>query len=164
MKRTVSAPNEEPEQRRFELPSEKEHKFQVVDKWEDESDPNVITTKIEVAGGDEEGRTTLHRVNLDSDWKGFFLTRLFLKAIGEPYKGEFEVDDDMWIGKSFYATIIHNTSENNGKTYANIDEFNFDKEIDQPILPQKEDKPQEQTMTPEEHQQKVDANEIEWDS
>jgi hypothetical protein len=130
VKRTMTAPNDEPEQRKFELPSEGEHQMQVVDLWTDKTDDNVVIVKLEVSEGDELGRSILHRVNLDSTWKGFFLTRLFLKAIGEPYKGEFETDEDMWIGKVFYATIIHNVG-NNGKTYANIDQFNFDRVIKQ---------------------------------
>ncbi len=154
VKRTVTAPNDEPEQGKFKLPSEGEHLFQVVDKWADKTDDNVIITKLEVAEGDEIGRSILHRVNLDSEWKGFFLTRLFLKAIGEPYKGEFEVDDDMWIGKCFYASVIHNLG-NNGKTYANIDQFNFEKMFDNSGAPTK--------MTPEEKQKAIDSNQIAWD-
>lgn len=133
-KRKVSMPNDEPEQRVFELPDEGEHLFQVVDKWEDKNDENIIIVKLEVADeGNNFGRTLLHRINLDFDWKGFFLTRLFLKAIGEPYKGDIEIDDDMWIGKMFYASVIHNLASN-GKTYANIDQYNFDKQIDQSNL------------------------------
>lgn len=154
VKRTVTAPNDEPEQGKFKLPSEGEHLFQVVDKWADKTDDNVIITKLEVAEGDEIGRSILHRVNLDSEWKGFFLTRQFLKAIGEPYKGEFEVDDDMWIGKCFYASVIHNLG-NNGKTYANIDQFNFEKMFDNSGAPTK--------MTPEEKQKAIDSNQIAWD-
>ncbi len=129
--RNVNMGNEEPEQRRFELPSEGEHKFQVVDII-DNDDPNLAITKLEVAEGDEVGRSLLHRVSFDSEWKGFFLTRLFLKAVGEPYKGDgINMDSDNWVGRSFYATIVHNKSEANGKTYANIDQFNFDKVVEQ---------------------------------
>ena len=138
-KRTVSAPEDEPNQRKFKLPSEGEHMFQVVDKWTDKVDENITIVKLEVAEGDELGRSILHRVNLNSEWKGFFLTRLFLKAIGEAYKGDFEVDDDMWIGRSFYASVIHNVATN-GKTYANIDQFNFDKLIDNSNAPKANDK------------------------
>lgn len=148
-KRQVSAPEDEPNQRTFELPSEGEHMFQVVDKWTDKVDENITIVKLEVADGDELGRSILHRVNLDSEWKGFFLTRLFLKAIGEPYKGDFEVDDDMWIGRSFYATVIHNIGSN-GKTYANIDQFNFEKLVDNSITPSFE-------------KDKINPEEIAWD-
>ena len=160
MKRKVQAQNEEPEQRRFELPSEGEHQFQVVDKWEDKNDDNIIIVKLEVSDGDEIGRSILHRVNLDSEWKGFFLTRLFLKAIEEPYKGEFEVDDDNWIGKCFYATIIHNQG-NNGKTYANIDIFNFDRKVSDQYQEPKTAEVVE--MTEEERQKAIDNNQIAWD-
>lgn len=144
MKRQIKTSSEEPEQKKFEIPSEGEHQFQVVDKWISDTDDNIILVKLEVSDGEEAGRSILHRVNLDSEWKGFFLTRLFLKAIGEPYKDEFTTDDDNWIGRMFYATIIHNEGRN-GKIYANIDSFNFDKvvDVDKKI--------------------KIDNNEIAWD-
>lgn len=163
VKRTVQMPDDEPEQRTFELPSEGEHQFQVVDKWTDKTDDNIIIVKLEVAEGEELGRSILHRVNLDSEWKGFFLTRLFLKAIGEPHKGEVEIDDDMWIGKCFYASVIHNVSANNGKTYANIDQFNFDKVVELPDLMEKSEARTDK-MTPEEKQKAIENNEIAWDS
>lgn len=137
IKRTASAKDEEPGQMTFELPSEKEHLFQVTDYYDQsfESnkfnlDPDTILVKCEVVGGDESGVTLLNRVSLDDGYKGFFATRLFLKAIGEEYKGEqFAIDTDDWIGKQFYATVKH--VESKGKTYANIGEFNFDKKIEQ---------------------------------
>lgn len=137
VKVNVNAPDSEPEQRKFELPSEAEHLFQIVDATEDKQNSSIITVKLEVAEGEELGRSILHRVNLDSEWKGFFLTRLFLKAIGEQYKGAIEINSDMWIGKCFYASIIHNTGKN-GKTYANIDEFNFEKVVEQQPTQQKD--------------------------
>ena len=73
--------------------------------------------------------TILNRVNLDQSEKAFFFARLFLKAIGEPYKGEFFVETDRWIGRTFFATIKH--TESKGKTYANISEYNFDKKVEQ---------------------------------
>ena len=131
MQRTVNMPNEEPEQKRFELPSENvEHLFQVVDLI-DSPDPDIAIAKIEIAEGDEIGRSLLHRVNMDSEWKGFFLTRLFLKAIGEPYKGDdVVIDPDNWPGRQFYSSVIHNKGTS-GKIYANIDQYNFEKAVEQ---------------------------------
>jgi hypothetical protein len=126
VKKSVSTVNEEPEQRKFELPSEGVHTFQVVDANGDANNPNLVIVKLEVSEGDELGRSILHRVNLDESWKGFFLTRLFLKACGESYKGQFDADSDNWIGRQFKASIIHNKSEKTGKMYANIDQFEFD--------------------------------------
>lgn len=135
VKRTVNASDKEPDQKQFDLPSEKEHLLQVTDIFtsSDEMgvklglDENTVSVKLEVVGGDEAGRTLLQRLSLDSSWKGFFATRLFLKAIGQDYKGnELVIDTDMWSGSQVYATIVHN-----GK-YANIDTFNFDKKIEQP--------------------------------
>lgn len=129
VKKTVDCPETEPKQR--SLPSEGvEHKFQVVDIIED--DYGNATAKCEVVEGDETGRSSFNRVSFDENWSGFFLTRLFLKAIGEPYKGKgVNMDSDNWIGKEFYATVIHNEGKN-GKVYANIDQYNFDKIVDQP--------------------------------
>lgn len=137
MKRTYTKDyTEEPEQPKFDLPSEKEHLFQVSDIFtcNDEMgqklklDNDTVSVKLEVCGGEEEGRTFLHRLTLDENNKGFFATRLFLKAIGMDYKGKgLTIDSDMWVGCQLYATVVHN-----GK-YANIDQYNFDKKIEQPI-------------------------------
>ncbi len=135
VKRTVNAGEGEPEQKQFDLPSEKEHLFQVVDVFtsSDEMgvklglDDNTVSAKLEVVGGEEQGRTLLCRLSLDPSWKGFFATRLFLKAIGMDYKGaDLVIDSDMWVGNQVYATVVHN-----GK-FANIDTFNFDKKVEQP--------------------------------
>lgn len=135
VKRTYSKDySEEPEQAAFEKPSEREHLFQVTDLFTQDDEmgqklklgPDDISVKCEVVGGAEEGRTLLQRLTLDEDGKGFWATRIFLKAIGESYKGNsLEVDTDRFIGRQFYATVVHN-----GK-YANIGEFNFDKKIEQ---------------------------------
>jgi len=132
VKRTASAKDEEPEQMAFEMPSEKEHLFQVADIFDKNNSPEklvldelTVCAKLEVVGGEEDGRTMLNRMVLDDGWKGFFATRLFLKAIGEPYKGDnFDIDTDRWQGCQFYATVEHD-----GK-YANIKEYNFEKVVE----------------------------------
>ena len=138
IKRSASA-QDEPEQKQFDNPSEKEHLFQVTDIYTqqdhpdgfDIDDPDIVFAKLEVVGGDEEGRTILNRLSLDDSWKGFFATRLFLKAIGEEYKGEnFPIDTERWSGKQFYATVVHNPGKND-KVYANIKEYNFVKVVEQ---------------------------------
>lgn len=134
VKRTYDLPEEEPEQKKFDIPSEKEHLLQVTDIFTDKDeigqklglDENTVSAKLEVVGGGEEGRTMLNRCNLDENEKAFFFTKMFLKAIGEPYKGKgIEIDSDRWIGRQFYATVVHN------KGFANIGEYNFDKQIQQ---------------------------------
>lgn len=129
MVRHATAPNEEPEQSNFKIPSEKEHLMQVVDLWEDKNDPDVQVCKLEVVGGEEEGLSILQRFNINDQLKSFFYCRMFLKAIGEPYKGEFDINPENWIGKQLYCTVKH--SQSKGKTYANIDEYNFDKKVEQ---------------------------------
>jgi hypothetical protein len=129
VKRTASANDQEPEQQAFELPSVGEHLFQVVD-VKDTDDPNIFLAKCEVAQGDEVGRSLLHRCNIDDSQKEFYFTRMFLKAVGEPYKGKgFPIDTDNWSGRLFYATVKHSID---GK-YANIKQFNFEKVVEQPV-------------------------------
>lgn len=126
MVRNVTAPDTEPEESNFPIPSEdKEHLFQVVDYKE--NNDGTISAKLEVVGGDEEGRSILHRVNPDDTAKSFYYCRMFLKAIGQPYKGAIAIDETKWVGRQFYATVKHS-----GK-YANIDSYNFDKMVEQPV-------------------------------
>ncbi len=135
VKRSYNTEDKEPTEQNFKIPSEKEHLFQVVDVnplvTPSGEDQNVQIVKLEIVGGDEEGLTLLNRVNLDPDWKGFYFTTLFLKAIGEGYKGEFEIETDRWCGRQFYATVKHSKSKDGTKTYANIDQYNFDKPVEQ---------------------------------
>lgn len=133
VRKRVDMPNEDPQQRTFLKPSEGEHLFQVVD-FIDSDDDDIVVCKCEVAEGEELGRSLLHRVSLNQDWNGFFMTRLFLKAIGEPHKGYgVEIDSDRWLGRRFYATVVHNEG-NNGKIYANIGEYNFNKPVEQAVI------------------------------
>ena len=137
VKRTYSKDyNEEPDQKAFNLPSQKEHLFQVTDIFtcEDEVgqklklDMDTVSVKLEIVGGEEAGRTLLQRLTLDENHKGFFATRLFLKVLGFDYKGTgLTIDTDLWVGNQLYATVVHNSK------YANIDQYNFDKKIEQPV-------------------------------
>lgn len=137
MKRRIVAPETEVEKMSFDVPSEREHLFTVSDVFtcEDETgaklrlDPDTVCVKCEVTNGDEEGRTLLKRITIDPDNKAFFATRLFLKVVGLPYKGEIEIDTDDFQSRQFFATVVHNEG-NNGKKYANIDQYNFDKLIE----------------------------------
>jgi len=131
VKRSANCPDNEPEQATFDLPSEKEHLFTVSNLYTSDENPfhsglpnDIVVVKSEVTGGNEEGRTVLTRLTLDDQAKGFFATRLFLKAIGEPHKGNIEIDTDKWQARQYFATVVHN-----GK-YANIDEYNFEKKVD----------------------------------
>ncbi len=126
MRKSIKTESTEPEQKKFLKPSEGEHLFQVVNVWDEEFPHETINcpedkviVKLEVANGEELGRTMLVFISLDPEWKGFFTTRLFLKAIQEPYKDEIVIDTDNWIGRMFYANVKHT---DDGK-YANIDSY-----------------------------------------
>lgn len=123
-------PDNDPEQMKFQLPSEREHLFQVLEVNEKDINVDIVSVKAGVMGGPEDGRTLLHRLNLDPDSKGFFATRLFLKSIGQPHKGPVNVNTDEWLGKKFYATVIHAKSKDQTKTYANIETYNFEKIVE----------------------------------
>lgn|SRR3990167_3491446 len=146
MVRKVSAPNLEPEESAFKLPAEKEHLFQVVDIWNAKDDNDVIVSKSEVVSGDDEGCTILQRINLNDSSKAFYYTRLFLKAIGQPYKGEFLINETDWLARQFYATVVHN-----GK-YAAISEYNFEKLVNN-----------SRTINDQKQTQVVVSKEIAWD-
>src|SRR3990167_9270203 len=143
MKRTYDLPDKEPDLFRNELPSEGNHVLQVVDVFtrEDETGMKLnlgeddISVKLEVAEGPETGLSLLHRLTLDENYKGFFATRLFLKAIGQPYKGQgITIDTDTWPGEQFSAFLVHNKGKN-AKVYANIDTYNFDGSYDPSKIP-----------------------------
>lgn len=131
VKRNANAPDTEPEQMSFEIPSCKKHLLQVVEIFEEiDPDPDIIHAKLEVVGGDEEGRSILHRCCLDDSRKEFFFTRMFLKVIGEKYKGDnFPIDTENWIGKQAYGLVEHTSK--NGKTYANVAEWDFENMVEQ---------------------------------
>lgn len=126
MRKTVNAPDSEPNT--YEKPSEGEHTFQVKDVKETEGS-DIVLVICEVKEGDEIGRTLPHRLTIDENFAGFFAVRLFLKAIGEPYKGKgLNIDTDNWIGREFTATVVHNPDKNDpNKIYANIGDYDFDK-------------------------------------
>ena len=134
MKRQYTTEDKEPESN-FKLPPVAEYLFQVTDVnplvepgGENE---NIQVANIEIIGGEFEGTTLLLRLNLKHEEKAFYFTTLFLKAIGEGYKGQFEIETDRWVSRQFYATIKHTKSKDGTKTYANIDIYNFDKKITQ---------------------------------
>jgi hypothetical protein len=139
VKRSFNTDENEPEASNFKIPSEREHLFVVTDVHPavtpSGNDDNIQVVHLEIVGGDEEGLTLLNRCNLNQDEKAFYFTRLFLKAICEPYKGAFEIETDRWIGRQFYATVKHTKSKDGTKTYANIAEYNFDKKIEQVYKP-----------------------------
>lgn len=137
MKRSCNCPDTEPDQKKFDIVSEGEHLFQVVEVFDHDYDlnrfgldENTVLVKCEVVEGNDVNRSLLNRLSLDTNWKGFFATRLFLKAIGEPYKGQFDIDTESWVGRRFYAVVVHNQVES-GKVYANIESYNYDREVRQ---------------------------------
>lgn len=142
----VNCSNDEPIKTEFQNPSEGQHCFKVVEVFDSGSlkfklDDETVMVKLVVCEGDEKGRNIFHRLSLNSEWSGFFMTRLFLKAIGQNYKGNIEINTSNWKDKKFFGTVIHNPSKDGKKIYANINDYNFEKtfaEIKQELSPEEE--------------------------
>jgi hypothetical protein len=143
MKRQAIASQEEPEQKKFEIPSEGEKKFQITDVITVDDklgamlklDGDTVAVKCEVAEGEEVGREILHRINLDDQADNFWATRALLKVIGLEYKGEITIDTDEFIGRQFYCEVKHNKSKDGTKTYANLGKYNYEKPVEQFTTP-----------------------------
>lgn len=107
----------------FPLFPEGEARFQITN-WEYAKDrttglPNedVVVVTCESITEPTLGKTLLYRVNLTGDF--LWLTKLFLKCIGEQHTGEIDVDPEAWIGRRFTGEVKH-THSKDGKTYANV--------------------------------------------
>lgn len=60
-----------------------------------------------------------HNVTIiPNDEKGAWIAKLFLKAIGQPYKGNVTIDTDAWLGKIINAEV--GVREYDNKKYNNI--------------------------------------------
>ena len=109
-KHTVRLPPED-EKRNFPLVPIGERHFQITDILDETDD--FILTKCECIDDVGRGISLLYRVALVGDF--LWLTKLFLKCIGEPHhEGDMEIDTDAWIGRQFIGEVKHS----NG--YANI--------------------------------------------
>lgn len=105
------------EQKKFPVIGLGFHKFQITD-IHAEDEENIVA-KCEVIGDDDsKGLSLLYRIANNPESQFFWLTKLFLKCIGEPCEGDVTIDTDAWIGRQFSGEIKH--SEKDGKTYANI--------------------------------------------
>ncbi len=116
MKYTRTMPSEQPSGE-FPIVSEGSHKFQIVDIFSE--DEVKILLKCEVISDVDNGKSILYNVSNDSSNKFFWLTKIFLKCIGEPHTGDVTIDTDAFIGRQFQGEVVH-TKGKDGKTYANI--------------------------------------------
>jgi hypothetical protein len=122
MKYTRKMP-EENQEKTFKIVSEGQHRFQITDIFS-ESDEKIVI-KCEVVSDVDLGTTLLYNVSNDPANKFFWLTKIFLKAIGEPHTGEIVIDTDAWIGRRFTGKVVHAQGKgvSEGKTFANIREI-----------------------------------------
>lgn len=116
MKDTRTIPEGEPEKTQFRLTSEGVHKFQIVDIYSETEEKVVLKCESTT-----EATSVFYTVVLDPSNKFFWLTKIFLKCIGEPHNGEVVIDTDAWIGRQFNGKVVHTTKGE--KTYANIREI-----------------------------------------
>lgn len=135
MKYTRKMP-EENQEKTFKIVSEGQHRFQITDIFSESEEK--ITIKCEVVSDVDQGITLLYNVANDPSNKFFWLTKIFLKAIGEPHTGEIVIDTDAWVGRRFTGKVVHTQgkagSASSGKTFANIREIipSDEKQIIQP--------------------------------
>jgi len=84
-------------------------------------DPMVNVT-FEVTGGEYDGRKVWHNVCfLPKENKGAGISKHFLKAIGQPFEGEVDVEPNDWRGAAIKAHLI--ITQYNGKDKNEIGEI-----------------------------------------
>lgn len=120
MKYQRTMPKEE--EKKYDLVPEGEHTFQITDIHKE--DEEEITVKCEVVSTNGTGLTLLYRISNNHDNKFFWLTKLFLKCIGEPHEGDVVIDTDSFIGRQFCGEVKHKDG------YANIKKLIY-KDIEQ---------------------------------
>lgn len=68
---------------------------------------NMVSCICEIDTGEHIGKKIWHNVTfLDKGAKGAGMAIHFLKTINEPWEGEFDVNPNDWIGKTFNAHLI----------------------------------------------------------
>lgn len=122
------------EEKTYKLLPEGTYKFQVTDVVEatkklpsgaKELVPNTLTVTCEVIEPSNQGENQFLRIVTSGDF--LWLTKLFLKCIGEKYEGDVELDTDAWIGRQFWGEVKHKDG------YANIKRMIYKNET-QPVL------------------------------
>lgn len=111
------------DQPQYKLISEGEKRFQITDIHSE--DEKQITLKCEVISEVDKGESVFYRISNDPSNKFFWLTKLFLKCIGEPHNGDVVIDTDAFIGRQFNGEVVHPVGKD-GKTYANIKKLIYD--------------------------------------
>lgn len=75
--------------------------------WKTKNGDDYVSVETEIASGEFANTKVWHGVTVmeDKTRKGAGMALQFLKAIGEPYEGKFEIDTDRWVGKRFRAKL-----------------------------------------------------------
>lgn len=77
--------------------------------WKTKNGDDYVSVECEISDrGDSFGKKIWYGVTFmnDPEAKGAGMSVHFLKSIGEPWEGKFEIDTDAWIGKKFKARVI----------------------------------------------------------
>ena len=99
--------------------------------------PQATVNFVVVNSMENEGKAVrFHRVTfIPSDGKGAWIAKAFLKAIGQPYKGDkVVVDTAAWIGKIIHASV--DVEDYNGKKYNKVNNVTA---YDGPAIAEKSD-------------------------
>lgn len=71
-----------------------------------------VKVKCEINNGEFKGTPVWHNITfLPAEKKGAGMAIKWLKTIGEPWEGEFDVMPDNWVGHIFKAKLIVDTYE-----------------------------------------------------
>lgn len=105
----------------FEPLPENSYDFQIIDGKEKltKNGDQMVNVTLEVVDSLEfNGRKVWHNiVFLPKEHKASGIAIHFLKTIGEPWEGKFEVDTDRWIGRRIRAKVgIESYVDKEGKT------------------------------------------------
>lgn len=107
---------QEPERKEFRLLDDGEYTFfiKAVEEATSQAGNPMAKVTASVAYGPSKGTLVWHNVTfLPPEAKGAFFAKKFLKAIGQPHKGNISVNVLAWAGKQFLGTV--ETEEWNGK-------------------------------------------------
>lgn len=75
--------------------------------WKTKNGDDYVSVECEIANGEWQGKKIWHGVTFmdDTSRKGAGMAIHFLKSIGEPWQGKFDIDTDNWPGKIFRAKL-----------------------------------------------------------
>lgn len=100
-----------------------------------------VTVDYEIAAGSFKGeQISYHNITFfkDTNSKGAGIALNFLKCIGEPYEGQFEVDEKNWLGRRVKAMVtqeVQQFGKSAGKKFPRIKWVNQTDQVKEEEIP-----------------------------